>query len=81
MRSGSPGRSPVVHVGYDIYGIDAVEENISLGRELHPEIANKISVADLQEPLSFESDFFNFVLCNAVIQHLTPEATETTAIP
>ena len=67
--------------GYDIYGIDAVEENISLGRELHPEIANKLSVADLREPLSFESGFFDFVLCNAVIQHLTPEATETTAIP
>ena len=81
MRSGSPGRSPVVHVGYDIYGIDAVEENISLGRELHPEIANKLSVADLREPLSFESGFFDFVLCDAVIQHLTPEATETTAIP
>ncbi len=67
--------------GYDIYGIDAVEENISLGRELHPEIADKLSVVDLREPLPFESGFFDFVLCNAVIQHLTPEATETTAVP
>ena len=67
--------------GYDVYGIDAVEENISLGRELHPEIADKLNVADLREPLSFESGFFDFVLCNAVIQHLTPEATETTTIP
>ena len=67
--------------GYDIYGIYAVEENISLGRELHAEIADKLSVADLRDPLSFESGFFDFVLCNAVIQHLTNEATETTAIP
>ena len=67
--------------GYDIYGIDAVEENISLGRELHAEIADKPSVADLRDLLSFESGFFDFVLCNAVIQHLSPEATETTAIP
>ena len=67
--------------GYDVYGIDAVEENISLGRELHPEIAEKLNVADLREPLSFESGFFDFILCNAVIQHLTPEATETTTIP
>ena len=59
--------------GYDVYGIDAVEENISLGRELHPEIADKLNVADLREPLSFESGFFDFILCNAVIQHLTPE--------
>ena len=34
--------------GYDVYGIDAVEENISQGRELHPEIADKLSVADLR---------------------------------
>ena len=67
--------------GYNIYGIDAVEENISLGRELHPEIADKLNVADLREPLSFESGFFDFILCNAVIQHLTPEVAETTTIP
>ena len=35
-------------LGYDVYGIDAVEENISQGRELHPEIADKLSVADLR---------------------------------
>ena len=67
--------------GYDVYGIDAVEENISLGRELHPEIAHRLSVADLREPLSFGSGFFDFVLCDAVIQHLTTEATETTTLP
>ena len=67
--------------GYDVYGIDAMEENISLGRELHSEIADKLSVADLREPLPFGSGFFDFILCNAVIQHLTPEAAETTAVP
>ena len=59
--------------GYDVYGVDAVEENISLGKELHQEIAEKLQVADLREPLTFETEFFDFVLCNAVIQHLTPE--------
>ena len=67
--------------GYDAYGIDAVEENISLGKELHPEIADKLSVADMREPLAFETGFFDFVLCNAVIQHLTPQTAETTTIP
>ena len=66
---------------YDAYGIDAVEENISLGKELHPEIADKLSVADMREPLAFETGFFDFVLCNAVIQHLTPQTAETTTIP
>ena len=67
--------------GYDVYGIDAVEENISLGKELHPAIADRLRVADMSEPLDFETGFFDFVLCNAVIQHLTPETTETTTIP
>ena len=66
--------------GYDAYGIDAVEENINLGKTWHPEIADKLSVADLREPLAFKSDFFDLVLCNAVIQHLSPQDAETTAI-
>ena len=67
--------------GYDAYGIDAVEENIDLGREQHPEIADRLSVADMREPLAFESSFFDLVLCNAVIQHMMPETVETTTIP
>ena len=67
--------------GYDVYGIDAVEENISLGRELHPEIADRISVADLREPLPFDTASFDFALCNAVIQHLAPGITEAVTVP
>ena len=67
--------------GYDAYGIDAVEENINLGKESHPEIGDQLSVADMGEPLAFESGFFDLVLCNAVIQHLTPATAETTTIP
>ena len=67
--------------GYDVYGIDAVAENIDLGKELHPEIADRLSVADLREPLAFETGAFDFVLCNAVIQHLPPETAESLTIP
>ena len=67
--------------GYEAYGIDAVEENISLGKESHPEIADRLSVADLREPLAFEAGFFDLVLCNAVIQHMNPGAAEATTIP
>ena len=67
--------------GYDVYGIDAVEDNISLGKKLHPEIADNLCVADLREPLPFEKASFDFVLCNAVIQHLPPETTEIITIP
>ena len=58
---------------YDVYGVDALEENISLGKELHQEIAEKLQAADLREPLTFVTGYFDSVLCNAVIQHLTPE--------
>jgi SAM-dependent methyltransferase len=58
--------------GYDIYGIDAVEENIQKAKEFHPEIADRVSVADLRCPLGFPDASFDFVLCNAVIQHIAP---------
>lgn len=56
--------------GYDIYGVDAVEENIREARRLHPEIAERVSVADLREPLGYPDGSFDFVACNAVIQHI-----------
>jgi SAM-dependent methyltransferase len=59
--------------GYDIYGIDAVEENIQKAQELHPEIADRVFVADLRAPLDFPEAFFDFMLCNAVIQHIEPK--------
>ena len=59
--------------GYDIYGIDAVEENIRVTKQLHPEIADRVSVADLRYPLEFAYRSFDFVICNAVIQHIAPE--------
>lgn len=57
---------------YDIYGIDAVEENIMQAKTRHPEIANRVSVADLRNPLQFSDEHFDFVSCNSVIQHIDP---------
>ena len=31
--------------GYDIYGVDAIEENIKEARRIHPEIAQRVSAA------------------------------------
>ena len=45
----------------------------------HPEIADRLQVADLQEPLPFGDESFDFVMCNSVIQHIPPEvATDVT---
>ena len=67
--------------GYDIYGVDAVEENIAEARRLHPEIAARVSVADLRKPLGFPEAHFDFLTCNAVIQHIDPETTLGVTLP
>ena len=67
--------------GYDIIGIDSVEENIEAARELHPEIADRVFVADLNEPLEFGDESFDFVACNAVIQHIEPEVVRSVVLP
>ena len=58
--------------GFDVYGIDAVEENIQQAKEIHPEISDRVSVANLRSPLEFPDESFDFVMCNAVIQHIEP---------
>ena len=59
--------------GYDIHGIDAVEENILEAHRMHPEIARRVSVADLREPLAYPDASFDFLMCNGVIQHIEPD--------
>ena len=67
--------------GFDIFGIDAVEENILEARRLHPEIGERVSVVDLRESLAYRDSSFDFVLCNAVIQHIEPAIALETTLP
>ncbi len=67
--------------GYDVVGFDAIEENIQVAKELHPEIADRVFVASLGKELPFEDQSFDFVLCNAVIQHIEPEVVRTVVLP
>mgnify|MGYP001027031415 FL=1 len=67
--------------GYDIVGIDSVEENILETRLLHSEIADKVFVADLKRPLPFDDESFDFVACNAVIQHMEPDVVQKVVLP
>ena len=70
-----------MHRGYDIYGVDIVEENVDEARRLHPEIAGKVSLADLRFPLPLPGASFDFILCNAVIQHIIPEVALGITLP
>jgi len=38
-------------------------------------------VADLAQHLPFESESFDFVMCNAVIQHIEPELVQDVVLP
>ena len=67
--------------GHDILGVDAVEENILEARRLHPEIAQRVSVADLRRPLDYPDGSFDFILCNAVIQHIAPDIALGITLP
>ncbi len=67
--------------GYDVYGIDVVEENVLVSRRLHPEIADRVQTADLAEKLPFPDTSFDFVICNAVIQHIPPDRVEHVTLP
>ena len=53
-----------------MFGIDAVKENIDIAIRLHPEITDRLSVTDLRRELPFPASYFDFVMCNAVIQHI-----------
>lgn len=67
--------------GCDAWGVDAVAENVALARELHPEIADRVLVADLTRPLPFEDERFALVLCNAVLQHIPTEQVVAVTLP
>ena len=67
--------------GYSIVGVDAIEENILAARSMHPEIARQVSVCDLAEPLGYTDAHFDFVICNAVIQHIDPVIVKTVTLP
>ena len=63
--------SYLAELGFEMFGLDAVAENI----EGRPQPCARSSpapmqVADIQAPLPFDDASFEVVLCNAVIQHI-----------
>ena len=67
--------------GYEVIGIDSIDENIQAACDLHPEIADRVFVADLKYPLPFDDESFDFVACNAVIQHIEPDVVKGVVLP
>ena len=64
----------LTQLGYRMVGLDAVEENVQVARQVHPEIADQLRTADVSQPLPFAASHFDLILCNAVIQHMSRDA-------
>ena len=56
--------------GYDMTGIDAVDEVVRVTREMYPELIGRVLTADMRKPLLFEDGAFDFALCISVLQHI-----------
>lgn len=71
----------LVKRGLDVTGIDAVEENVETALRIHPFLEGRVRVGDLSRPLQFAAESFDFVMCNAVIQHLSERRVYRTTLP
>ena len=67
--------------GFDMIGVDVVPENIEVSKQLHPELADRVSVADLGEPLPFADASFDFAMCESVFQHMDDHAVFEVCLP
>ena len=79
--AGALEMSYLVELGFEMFGLDAVAENIQVARSQHPEFADRLRVADIQDPLPFDDSIFEVVLCNAVIQHVPRDAVFARVFP
>ena len=50
-------------------------------RKIPRSVSDRVAVADLTQPLAFADGTSDFVLCNAVIQYISPHAVTSVTIP
>ena len=66
---------------YDMFGFDAGEENIAVAKSQHPEIADRVFVGNLNNSIPYEDNWFDFLTCNAVIQHIEHDIVMDSVLP
>ena len=79
--AGALEMSYLAQLGFEMFGLDAVAENIQVASSLRPEFADRLQVADIQDPLPFDDSSFEIVLCNAVIQHVPRDIVFASVLP
>ena len=71
----------LLEAGYDICGIDVIHENIQTGIDYYSHLRSRLWKGDLAQKLFFPDETFDFVICNAVIQHIPPQEVYSTTLP
>ena len=79
--AGALEMSYLAQLGFEMFGLDAVAENIQVALKLHPDFAGRLQVADIKDPPPFDDYSFEIVLCNAVIQHVPRDTVFNIVLP
>lgn len=67
--------------GYDITGVDAVDEVIRVTGEMYPGLMERLLTADLRQRLPAADGAFDFALCVSVLQHIEPQVVYQVTLP
>lgn len=67
--------------GYEVEGVDAVPEVLETARRVHPEVADRLRLRDLRDGLDLPDACLDFLICNAVLQHIEPALTFGVVLP
>lgn len=71
----------LLHLGYDMTGIDAVEDVVRLTHRRCPDLRGRVFTANLREPLPFEDESFDIALCVSVLQHIDRDVAYQATLP
>ena len=79
--AGAVDVADLVNRGLDVIGIDSIRDNVEAALQLHPFLRERVRVGDLSRRIQFPTESFDFVMCNAVIQHLSEGHVYETTLP
>ena len=79
--AGALEMSYLAELGFQMFGLDVVAENIRVAHSLRPEFVGRLQVADIKDPLPFNDYSFEIVMCNAVIQHVPRDTVFNRVLP
>lgn len=62
--------SALSEAGSDVYGVEFCSDKVKNFKSNHPDIAHKVTTGDIEQ-LNFPNDFFDAVILNEVLEHIS----------